>query len=169
MLWLGPGLSAVLSQRPSSGPPRLIDVSTLKVGPPTTVVELDLAKLKGELRQIGWAPDRSKLYIQTADGNPQSPKLRHYWVAREGGAVLSIDAAPDWASDYWAFKSDRYAPGVESLMIDLEQKLEKVKVGTGSGRPGEMAGGGGNSVPVDIEKTAEGQHQNVARLKLLDE
>src|SRR5262245_25095531 len=85
-------------------PARAFDVSALTIGAPTSIVELDLSKLKGELRQVGWAPDGTKLYIQTADGNPQSPKLRHYWVALEGGAVLSVDAQPDWAQAYWAFK-----------------------------------------------------------------
>jgi hypothetical protein len=35
----------------------VIDVSTVRVGPPTTVTELDLGKLKGELRQVAWSPD----------------------------------------------------------------------------------------------------------------
>jgi Tol biopolymer transport system component len=50
-------------------------------------------------------------------------------------------------------------------MIEFEQKLEKMKVGTGSGRPGEMGIGAG----VSADKIAEGQQQNVARLTLLDE
>ena len=54
-------------------------------------------------------------------------------------------------------------------MIDVEQKQEKLKVGTGTGRPGEQAGGGAGASPVDIEKTAEGQWQNFARLTLLGE
>ncbi len=77
--------------------------------------------------------------------------------------------APEWAQAYWEFKSNRFAPGLGSIMIEFEQKLEKMKIGTGSGRPGEMAGGAGGAVPVDVEKTAEGQHQNVARLTLFGE
>ena len=87
-----------------------------------------------------------------------------------GGPVKPIDQEPEWATDYWGFKSDRFAPGLRSLMIDVEQKQEKMRVGTGSGRPGEMAGGSGTAgVPVDIEKTAEGQYQNVARLTFAGE
>ena len=45
-----------------------------------------------------------------------------------------------------------------------------MKVGTGSGRPGEQAGGAAGGVnPVDIEKVAEGQYQNFARLTLFGE
>jgi hypothetical protein len=174
MLWLVLALSVPFQAAPpappgSAGSPGSIDVSTLKVGAATTVVELDLGKLKGELRQLAWSPDAQRFYIQTAEGHQQSPKLRHYWVAVEGGAVLGVDAQPDWANAYWAFKSDRSAPGMGWVMIDVEQTIEKKKVGTGSGRPGEMAGGAGNSIPVDIEKTAEGQHQNVVRLTLFGE
>ena len=32
-----------------------LDVSTLRIGPSTTVAELDLGKLKGDLRQICWS------------------------------------------------------------------------------------------------------------------
>jgi hypothetical protein len=162
--WL---LSISSSQAPASATP--VDVSTLTIGPPASVTELDLGKLKGELREIGWSPDGAQLYVQTAEGDPPSAKRRHYLVPASGGAPVATGAQPDWAAAYWEFKSDRAAPGIGSLMIDFEQKLEKVKIGTGSGRPGEMAGGSGGGVPVDIEKTAEGQHQNVARLTLLGE
>jgi hypothetical protein len=159
-------LSISTGQTPPSAP---VDVSALKIGVPTTVTELDLGKLKGDLRQVGWSPDGTQLYVQTADGNPPSEKLRHYIVTIEGGAPRPVDTAPDWARAFWAFKSDRAAPGLASLMIDFEQKQEKTKIGTGSGRPGEQAGGAPGSIPVDIEKTAEGQYQNVARLIFLGE
>ena len=155
---------------PGQTPPSpLVDVSTLHVGTPTTIAELDLGKLKGELRQIGWSPDATELYVQTADGGPRSEHLRHYVVAVAGGAATPVDAAPDWAKAFWTFKSDRFAPGQRSLMIDVEQKTEKLKVGTGSGRPGEQAGGVPGSIPVDIEKTSEGQYQNIARLTFAGE
>jgi hypothetical protein len=165
--WL---LTSVLSIFPGQTPPSiLVDVSTLKVAAPATVAELDLGKLKGELREVGWSSDGSELYIQTADGTPPSQKIRHYVVPVAGGAPKPVDAQPQWAIDYWTIKSDRFAPGLRSLMIDFEQKQEKMKVGTGSGRPGEQAGGSPGSTPVDIEKTAEGQWQNFARLTLLGE
>jgi hypothetical protein len=148
-----------------------VDASAIRIGPPSPVTELDLGKLKGELRQLGWSPDATELYVQTADGNPPSEKLRHYIVPAAGGAPKAVDAEPEWATDYWRFKSDRFAPGLRSIVIDFEQKLEKTKIGTGSGRPGEQAGaaGAGGVNPVDIEKVAEGQQQNFARLVLFGE
>jgi hypothetical protein len=159
-------LSISPGQTPGSTP---VDARALTIGAPATVTELDLGKLKGELRQLGWSIDGTELYVQTADGNPNSEKLRHYVVAVSGGAVTQVDAQPSWAADYWAIKSDRFAPGLRSVMIDVQQKQEKIKVGTGSGRPGEQAGGAPGSTPVDIEKTAEGQWENMTRLTVFGE
>ena len=97
--WL---LTSVLSIFPGQTPPStLVDVSTLKVAAPATVAELDLGKLKGELREVGWSSDGSELYIQTADGTPPSQKIRHYVVPVAGGAPKPVDAQPQWAIDYW--------------------------------------------------------------------
>jgi hypothetical protein len=165
MRWLLALTWVVLSISPARTQPTAVDVSAVKVGAPATVAELDLGKLKGELRQVGWSPDGAELYLQTADGNPSSEKLRHYIVPVAGGVPKPVDAAPGWAKVYWDVKSDRFAPGLRSLMIDFEQKLEKTKIGTGSGRPGEM----GLSAGVSADKIAEGQQENVARLTLLGE
>src|SRR5262245_54070858 len=177
MLWIVFALSVAdpgtFALQTATSSVKAMDGSTLTIGAPTQIVELDLGKLKGELRQIGWSPDATRLYIQTADGNPQSPKLHHYWVAREGGAVLSVDAQPDWAQQYWAIKSDRSAPGIGSLMIDLEQKLETLKVGTGQAGALDREAGGHDVNDGNIEPLAKGNDQNqkhnIFRLKLLDE
>jgi len=136
----------------------------VRVGAPLAVAELDLGKLKGELRELSWSRDGSQLYVKTAEGNPGSQKFRHYVIGVAGGAPLAIEQQPEWATDYWGFKSDRFAPGLRSLIIGFEQKQEKMKIGTGTGRPGEQASGAAGTVPVDIEKTAEGQFENYARL-----
>ena len=108
----------------------------------------------------------------TVDGNGPSERSRHYILPAAGGTPKSVDAAPEWAKAYWSVKSDRFSPGIGSLMIGFEQKAEKMKIGTGSGRPGEAVSsspGANPSVPVDIEKATEGQYQNFARLTLLGE
>src|SRR5262249_55801277 len=109
MFWLLAAWLLSISPAQTSG---ALDVSSLKVTAPVAVAELDLGKLKGDLRQIGWSPDRSELYVQTADGNPSSPNLHHYVVAVAGGPVTPVTSVPPWADDYWRYKSDRFAPGV---------------------------------------------------------
>jgi hypothetical protein len=129
MRWLL-ALTWVLSISPGQTPGTAVDASAVRVAAPTTVGELDLGKLKGELRQICWSRDGSNLYVQTAEGNPPSEKIRHYIVPAAGGEAQSIVAEPEWATDYWGFKSDRFAPGLRSLVIEFEQKLEKTKIST---------------------------------------
>jgi hypothetical protein len=141
-----------------------LDVSALTLKT-ETIVELDLGQLKGDLRQIGWSPDASQLYIQTVDGQPPNEKIRHFIVGSEGGRLMPTDRQPEWAEEYWRFKSDRSAPGMASLQIDVVQKLENVRLGTGSGRPDDAGSGSGDSVT----KSAERQHQSVVQLTLVGE
>jgi len=155
-------------------PPRALDVSTVKIGAPAAVVELDLGKLKGELREIGWSPDDSQLYVQTGEGPAASPKLHHYTVSRDGGAVAALDAPPPWAEEYWAFKSDRSAPGLGYLMIDISQKQEIVKAGTGyAGALDREAATPGAAATGNIEGMAKANDQNqkanVVRLSIFGE
>jgi hypothetical protein len=169
--WLVLALSALFQA--SATPPSAYDVSTLKVGSPVSVADLDLGRLKGDVRQVGWSPDATQIYVQTAEGNPQSAKLRHYTIAVAGGAVSAVDLQPDWAEPYWAFKSDRAAPGIGSVMIDVEQKIENVKFGTGSAGAADRAsdglGAGNINSASNVEKAAESQHVNVVRFRVFDE
>jgi len=59
--WLVLALSVLFQA--SGTPPDAFDVATLKIGAPTAVVELDMGRLKGDLRQIGWSPDGEWLYV----------------------------------------------------------------------------------------------------------
>jgi hypothetical protein len=170
MCWL-PLAALVLSISPAQTSGGL-DVTALKVGAPAIVAELDLGKLKGDLRQIGWSPDGSQLYIQTADGNAASPTLHHYVVAASGGAVDAVKNPPEWAQSYWAFKSDRFAPGIGSLFIDVSQKLETMKYGTGSAGAidqADRATGGTTTSGMNAERAAVSDKLRVVRLLLLDE
>lgn len=170
--WLVLALSVLFQA--SATPRSAYDVRALKIGEPVTIIELDLGRLKGDLRQVSWSPDGEWLYIQTADGSAQSPKLHHYGVAVTGEALRALDAQPDWAEQYWAFKSDRSAPGIGSLMIDVEQKIETIKSGTGpSGALDRSSSpsGGGNVMDTENLSKATDQYQkaNIVRLKLFDE
>jgi len=144
------------------------DVSAIALKP-VTVIDLDLGQLKGELRQIAWAPDDSQLYLQTAEGDPPREHLHHYVVASEGGPMKSIDRQPEWAQAYWAFKSDRNAPGMPSLEIDVKQSHEKTKIGVGSGRPGTMATGLGSDAAENASMANEGQRGTTWTFALLGE
>jgi hypothetical protein len=169
MFW--PLLALLLSISPAQTS-AATDVSTLAVSAATVVAELDLGSLKGDLRQIGWAPDQNQLYVQTAEGGGASPRLHHYLVSVSDGAVVAAKEPPAWAQDYWAYKSDRFAPGIGSLFIDVEQKLETMKYGTGSAGAidqADRATGGTTTSSTNAERAAISDKLHVVRLMLLGE
>jgi hypothetical protein len=161
----------VSGQAPLS--PGVLDVTLLRTSAPTLIADIDLGKLKGEPRQLAWSPDGEWLYLQTAEGKPPEEKLRHYTVARAGGAVTTIDKAPDWAVRYWQVKQDRFAPGDLSLEIQVDRRQETVKSGMGPAgaldRQSNPAGGGAPS-GGDLAIGAHGdQEANVTALTLVGE
>ena len=138
---------------------------------PSDITELDLGSLKGELRQIDWSPDVSQLYVQTAEGRSESTRFHHYLVTVSGGAIAPLREAPEWAQDYWSFKSDRFAPGIGSLFIDVKQSLETLKYGTGSAGLIEHEDRGGNisNGSLNVDRAAVSDKVHVVRLLLLGE
>jgi hypothetical protein len=162
---LGASAQSLASSRP-------LDVSQLNIGAPTVVAELDMGKLKGELRQLAWSPDFARFYVQTSDGDRPEDTIHHFTMPSGGGAWTDAPRAPDWAVDYWRYKSDRYAPGIPDLIIDLSRKLETLKVGTGSAGAadgGDRAGGGTVMSGANIDREAQNVKQTVVRLTLLDQ
>jgi hypothetical protein len=163
-------LLTLAAQTPGLSMP--LDVSTLRIGPSAIVAELDLGKLKGQFRRVSWSPDATQLYVPTAEGMPPSEKLRHDVVDTAGGPVTPIDKEREWAAGSWTFKSDRYASGNPSLVIDVEQKLETVRIGTGSAGAADRAsdglGAGNINLAANVERAAESRKQHVVRLTLLD-
>ena len=160
---------------PLQAPGHPVDVSLLIAGPPAVVAEFDLGKLKGEPRQLAWAPDLSQLYLQTVEGKPPEEKIHHYVVAVAGGALTSVERTPDWAIEYWNIKQDRVAPGIPSLEIQIERTVETIKSGVGQAgvldRQSSPTGVVSNN--PSPESLANGQHgnsdANVVRLRLLGE
>jgi hypothetical protein len=154
-----------LAQSPASA--AFADVTAIRSGAPVVVAQLDLGKLKGEMREMSWSPDGSSMYLKVVDGRPPSETLRHYLVGVVDGAVTVLDAEPEWAGEYWRVKSDRMAPGIGSIQIDVDQKIEKTKVGTGSARPGTMTTSLADSAD-NAAMASEGQRGHVIRLTLYD-
>ena len=159
MLWL-PILAWVFASQ-------VVDVSTFTLKP-ATVVDLDLGQLKGELRRVAWSPDASQLYIQTVVGTAPNEKSRHYVVASEGGPLAPVSQEPEWAQEYWAFKSDKTAPGIPTLEIDVKMTRETTKIGTGSGRPGTSTASFADA-NENAAMASEGQRGTIWTFTLLGE
>ncbi len=152
-----------------------LDVSKLTVSQPTVITQVDTGKLKGEPRRLAWEPGGDLLYLQTAEGNAPIFTFHHYTIAVNGGAVTVVDGEPGWASDYWAFKQDRIAPGAPLLVIQVEQKEEILKAGTGPAGVLDREAGAMNVIAngPSIDNLGKGTHGDqkvrVVRLRLLGE
>jgi Tol biopolymer transport system component len=141
-----------------------LDVSSLTIGAPVVVAELDLGKLKGEVRRLAWSPDGTQLYVRTAEGDAgDNPR---FYTVSAAGAVTSADKEPDWATTYWIMKSDRTAPGVDALVIDVKAGRTNTK----SAVPADGVYGNGGSVSMGLSNNNGGTiRSGVMTLVLLDE
>lgn len=155
MLWLL--VATVVTQAPE---PADFDVSTLTLSMQTPVAELDIGKLQGDVRQLAWSDDAAHVYVMTTDRRDSS---RHYVVTIAGGAIERVARQPQWAIDYWSYKSDRFAPGRASVQIAIQQMPAAAQKGSPLARfePTTMSSN-------TIESGSQ-QPENVIRLLLYGE
>jgi len=163
-----------------------IEAPHVVVGQPAQVAEIDAGKLKGTLVRMAWSPDATQIYLQTADPDTRgNVKLRHYTMTLDGQAPRSVDAEPDWAAGYWAWKSSQAAPGMASWRIAIEQQQKRVsstsnpaggdmaKGAVGGGGAGSGGSGGGGAGGMSVGEAAGAayntQNANVVTLKLKGE
>jgi len=157
------------------------------LGQPAQVAEIDAGKLKGTLVRLAWSPDASQIYLQTADPDTRgNVKLRHYTMGLDGQPPKSVDAEPDWAPGYWAWKSSQAAPGMASWKIAIEQQQKRVSAtsnpaggdmakgateggGAGTGGAGGGGGAGGMTMGEAAGAAYNTQNANVVTLKLRNE
>jgi hypothetical protein len=122
-----------------------IDVSRLKVGAPAVAAELDLGKVRGELRRLAWSDDGAEMFLQLVEQEKNPEVVHDFVVTLSDGAMRPVDREPEWAARYWAIKSDRYAPGIPSTEIAIEQHAPKGLRST--------TGAAGSAAPTRFEPT----------------
>jgi hypothetical protein len=91
---------ALLSQATTVAP---IDVSKFMASKPAAVCELDLRQMKGDFRRLAWSNDGAYIYLQTVEGGDTA---HDYIVSLADRTVSVAFGEPEWASTYWAMKSD---------------------------------------------------------------
>jgi WD40-like Beta Propeller Repeat len=163
-------LALVLAQTPSA--------KTLNVSPPTQVGTLDAGKLKGEPTQLAWSPDGTQLLLQTSDRDSRGmvTNPRFFVLSASDGKPQAVDAPPPWATEYWTWKSNQYAPGSKTFGIEITQEDRK-STATSSPMGGDLAkggssgdaNGGGTSAGEIASHAAQTQTQHVFLLKLKGE
>ena len=139
-----------------------VDVTKLTFSAPSTIATLEKNDIKGQPARLAWSADGSELYLQSIDGNfglPPAPQ-RHYVFDATTGKKRSAQGEPEWAAAYWAMKSDRAAPDLPSMQIDLtsETRVEKM-VSTPMGGALARGGVGGDAGTGAGEAMSAAQNQ----------
>ena len=164
-------LALTTAVAPQAAPQEAPQAPALNFSQPRLVSALD--KLKGQPTQLSWSPDGTQLYVQTGDrtriGTFESPKF--YLVTVSDGKTKSLDGPPQWATDYQAWKSNKWAPGEKTFAIDIsEEKRTQRAVNAPMG--GDLAKGGGASGTTSddmVSAALSSQMQHVITLKLKGE
>jgi hypothetical protein len=150
----------------------------LQAASPAQVTTIDTDKLKGEPTQLAWSVDGKQLFLQTSERDRLGMVRNHRYfvVSAEGGKVESVEAPPAWATEYWTWKSNQYAPGSKTFGIEIRKEERRVAAtaspmggalakGTVSGDPS----GGGTSADEVASRAAQTQLQQVIALTLKGE
>lgn len=157
-------LSAAVSAPPTAA--QQTEANRVSVSAPVTVVEIDLGKLKGDLRRLSWAPDGSQFYLQTAQADARLGwKIRHYMVGTDGKGPTSVNDEPAWSASYWTWKSAQSAPGMASMTIAVDQQTKRVSATAtpmaGNAARGDPIAGGAGGVSAEEVGNVTQQSQNV--------
>ena len=145
MLWM----LLVLAQAPAQPAP---SADTIRLTP-TATFEFELGKngVKGSrLEKLAWSPDRNELYLMTYDPNPDASikTAFHYVMQTANGTMKAVNAAPEWSGAYWAWKSDKSAPGDPSFTIEVAVEQKRMETGVATPMGGDYARGGTGGTPT---------------------
>lgn len=165
-------LALALSILPQSAPAP-IAASAVKLAP-KPVAEFELSKLRGVIRRLAWNADGTQLYLQTAELKSDAlvKEAFNYVITVATGELKKVDGEPTWASEYYAWKSWKSAPGDDAFTIDVASEQRR-NAATALPMGGDAARGGGvdptsgasaESVMAIAQQSQSGTY-NIMRLK----
>ena len=130
-------------------------VLSLTVSPPVKLVTLD-DPMKGEPTQLSWSEDGSQFLLQTSERGDQGTwkNPRYYAVSAADGRLEALRTPPDWAAQYWTWKSNKFAPGSTTVAIDIKAEQKNITA-TSSPMGGGLAKGGTSGDPNGGGTTAD--------------
>src|SRR5262245_26915422 len=137
MIWLI--LAAATLQNPPS-----VDASKVTLSIAEPIADLDLGKLKGDPARLAWSPDKTEFYVQTVerDGRGAVKSTKHYVVAAASRTAKSVEREPEWASQYWTWKSAQASPGAAAFKIVVDGPRQETVRATSAPAGGALAKGG---------------------------
>lgn len=151
-------------------------LAVLQVSAPAQIGTVDAGKLKAEPTQLGWSPDGTKLFLQTAGRDKLGMLVnpRFYLMSISDAKPEAADVPPAWAAEYWAWKSGQAAPGDPAFRIDFKEDYQTVTstsspMGGGLAKGGADATGGGTTVEDVSVRAQQGQRLHVVVFTLKGE
>jgi hypothetical protein len=152
-------------------------IFALQLSAPVLVSTIDTGKLKGEPTQLAWSVEGNKLFLQTSDRDSKGMvgNHRYFVMSASEGKPEPVDAPPAWATDYWTWKSNQYAPGSTTFGIDTPKPEERQATAVSTPMGGDLArggvdsGSGGTSAGDVAARAQQLQKQMVITLRLKGE
>jgi hypothetical protein len=142
----------------------------VQVSAPALISTIDGGRLKGEPTQLAWSPDGRTLFLQTSerDATGMIRNPRYFVMSASNGKPEPVDAPPPWVTEYWTWKSNRFAPGSKTFAVEVKEDYRRA-VATSSPMGGAMAkgsvagdpGGGGTSAEDVASRAAQTQTLHV--------
>jgi hypothetical protein len=152
-------------------------ILALQLSAPALISTIDTGKLKGEPTQLAWSAEGDKLFLQTSerDSKGMVGNHRYFVMSASEGKPESVSAPPAWATDYWTWKSNQFAPGSKTFGIDTPKPEERQATATSTPMGGDLArggvdsGAGGTSAGDVASRAQQMQKQMVITLRLKGE
>ena len=110
--------------------------------------KVDTGKLKGEPTQLAWSPDGLQFFLQTSERDNQAmvKNPRYFLLNGTDAKATSASAMPDWAQEYWSWKSAQSPAGSKAMTIEIK-RTERVGTATSAPMGGSLARGGASGDP----------------------
>ncbi|HYT69534.1 MAG TPA: hypothetical protein VEL51_24155 [Vicinamibacterales bacterium] len=150
----------------------------LQLSAPALVSTIDTGKLKGEPTQLAWSAEGDKLFLQTSERDKAGMIKNHrfFVMSASEGKPEPVGEPPAWATEYWTWKSNQFAPGSKTFGVDTPKVEERTVTATASPMGGDLARGGadtsgtgGTSAGDVAAHAAQAQLQRVVTLHLKGE
>lgn len=146
---------AVIASSPQTPAPPAAPKTQVTVTAPTDILTLDLKSKGQRVRQLSWSPDLTQLCLQTYDANRDASvkALYYYLLPVNGGKPTRVETPPEWAAEYWAWKSGQSAPGDPTWKIEVSTE-KRIASATSMPMGGDLARGG-TVDPASVGVSAE--------------
>jgi hypothetical protein len=144
------------------------DLTPFSISPPAVIVDFDSHAVQGDPVQLAWSDKPGVFYLQTSQGYEPNVTTRHYTITLGEKAPQNIKEEPDWAADYWKYKSRRDAPAQTDLLIGVETRVENNRIPTQSlADKARGAESGGGEIAMRGAREAANDSRNATQVRSL--